>query len=204
MKNSNYIEFYFDCSSPWTYLAFVGILPLSQRQNLEIIWKPVLVGGVFNSVNKDVYEFRKNPNPLKLNYSNDDLNLWAKVRAIEINMPNIFPVNSVKAMRGCLFAKKKDCLVPFAKRIFEVYWKLGYDISDEWVLLDIAEKLGLETAEFKKYIASQEAKELLIKNSQELMERGGFGSPTFFYQHEMFFGNDRLHLLEQAIIKKLI
>ena len=82
MKNSNYIEFYFDCSSPWTYLAFTGILPLSQRHNLEIIWKPVLVGGVFNSVNKDVYEFRKNPNPLKLNYSNNDLNLWAKVRSI--------------------------------------------------------------------------------------------------------------------------
>ena len=54
MKNSNYIEFYFDCSSPWTYLAFTEILELSQRLNFEIIWKPILVGGVFNNVNKDV------------------------------------------------------------------------------------------------------------------------------------------------------
>ena len=62
MKKSSYIEFYFDCSSPWTYLAFVEILPLSQRQNVEIIWKPILVGGVFNSVNQAVYQFRENTN----------------------------------------------------------------------------------------------------------------------------------------------
>jgi hypothetical protein len=66
MMKANYIEFYFDCSSPWTYLAFNEILSLSQRVDLKIDWKPVLVGGVFNSVNQDVYEFRKKPNPLKL------------------------------------------------------------------------------------------------------------------------------------------
>ena len=86
MKNANYIEFYFDCSSPWTYFAFTEILTLSKRQSLEILWKPVLVGGIFNSVNKDVYEQRKKPNPLKLNYYNDDLNLWAKVRNIDLNL----------------------------------------------------------------------------------------------------------------------
>ena len=80
MTNANYIEFYFDCSSPWTYLAFAEIVSLSQRHQLEIDWKPVLVGGVFNTVNQDVYEFRKKPNPLKLNYSNEDLHLWSKVR----------------------------------------------------------------------------------------------------------------------------
>ncbi len=87
MNKSHGIEFYFDCSSPWTYLAFTEILPLSQRQNVEIIWKPVLVGGIFNTVNKDVYEFRMNPNPLKLKYSNSDLNLWAQVRKLNISMP---------------------------------------------------------------------------------------------------------------------
>ena len=61
-----------------------------------------------------------------------------------------------------------------------------------------------ESEEFKKFIASQEAKDLLIKNTDELIERGGFGSPTFFYKEKMFFGNDRLHLLEDAISKNLI
>jgi 2-hydroxychromene-2-carboxylate isomerase len=201
---ANYIEFYFDCSSPWTYLAFTEIVSLSQRHELEIDWKPVLVGGVFNAVNQDVYEFRKKPNLLKLNYSNNDLNLWSKVRGISISFPEVFPVNSVKAMRGCLFAQKENQLIEFTDKVFQAYWSKGKDISKEDLLIDIAKNLNLNSDEFKKFICSQEAKDLLIKNTDELIERGGFGSPTFFYKEKMFFGNDRLHLLEEAISKNLI
>ena len=202
--NANYIEFYFDCSSPWTYLAFTEILPLSQRQNLEIVWKPVLVGGVFNAVNKDVYEFRKKPNPLKLSYSNDDLNLWSKVREVDISFPKVFPVNSVKAMRGCLFAEKEKKIVEFANNVFQSYWSKGIDISQDDLLLEIVKDSNLNPKEFKKFIESQEAKDLLIENTEDLIERGGFGSPTFFYNGRMFFGNDRLNLLEEAIKNNLI
>ena len=204
MMKSNYIEFYFDCSSPWTYLAFAEIVSLSRRHELEIDWKPVLVGGVFNTVNQDVYEFRKKPNPLKLKYSNDDLNLWSKVRGISITFPKVFPVNSVKAMRGCLYAKKENKLVEFANNIFQAYWSEGVDISQEDLLFSIAKDSNLDAEEFKKFIASQEAKNLLIENTDELIERGGFGSPTFFYKENFFFGNDRLHLLEEAITRNLI
>jgi 2-hydroxychromene-2-carboxylate isomerase len=204
MKKSNCIEFYFDCSSPWTYLAFVEILPLSQRQNVEIIWKPILVGGVFNSVNQDVYQFRENPNALKLEYSANDLNLWAKHRDINISKPKIFPVNSVKAMRGCLFAMQKNCLPLFAQKVFDAYWGRGFDISDEAIIMEIAEEAGLSPQDFKHYIYSQEAKDLLMSNSAQLIEKKGFGSPTFFYRDQMFFGNDRLHLLEEVIRKELL
>ena len=203
MNKSYGIEFYFDCSSPWTYLAFTEILPLSQRQNVEIIWKPVLVGGIFNTVNKDVYEFRMNPNPLKLKYSNSDLNLWAQVRNLNISMPKIFPINSVKAMRGCLFADQEQCLPVFAKEVFDAYWGHGLDISEESIIMGVAETSGLPLEKFQQYINSQEAKDLLISNTSELINRGGFGSPTFFCQGLMFFGNDRLHLLEEMIQKKL-
>ena len=204
MKKSNCIEFYFDCSSPWTYLAFVEILPLSQRQNVEIIWKPILVGGVFNLVNQDVYQFRENPNVLKLDYSGNDLNLWAKHRDINISKPKIFPVNSVKAMRGCLFAMQKNRLPLFAQKVFDAYWGRGLDISDEAIIMEIAEEAGLSPQDFKQYIYSQEAKDLLMSNSAQLIEKKGFGSPTFFYRDQMFFGNDRLHLLEEVIRKELI
>ena len=204
MMNANYIEFYFDCSSPWTYLAFTEIESLSQRHKLEIDWKPILVGGIFNTVNQDVYEFRKKPNRLKLNYSNEDLSLWSKVRGISISFPEVFPVNSVKAMRGCLFANKESKLVDYANNVFRAYWSEGKDISQEDLLLDIAKNSNLDSQEFKKFITSQEAKDLLIKNTDELIGRGGFGSPTFFYKEKMFFGNDRLHLLEEAITKNLI
>ena len=198
------LEFYFDCSSPWTYLAFTEILALSKRQDIKVFWKPILVGGVFNSVNQDVYEYRKKPNPLKLSYSNDDLNLWSKIRGISISFPEVFPVNSVKAMRGCLYANKENKLAEFADNVFQAYWSESKDISQEDLLLGIAKNSNLNTAEFKKFITSQEAKDLLIQNTDELIERGGFGSPTFFYKEKMFFGNDRLHLLETAITKNLI
>ncbi|MDC1387576.1 2-hydroxychromene-2-carboxylate isomerase [Gammaproteobacteria bacterium] len=204
MKKSSCIEFYFDCSSPWTYLAFVEILPLSQRQNVEIIWKPILVGGVFNVVNQDVYQFRENPNALKLEYSGMDLNLWAKHRDINISKPQIFPINSVMAMRGCLFAMQQNCLPLFAQKVFEAYWGKGLNISDEGIIMEIAEDAGLSPQDFKQYIYSQEAKDLLMSNSAQLIEKKGFGSPTFFYRDQMFFGNDRLHLLEEAIRKELL
>ena len=148
MMKANYIEFYFDCSSPWTYLAFVEIESLSQRHELEIDWKPVLVGGVFNTVNQDVYEFRKKPNPLKLNYSNEDLHLWSRIRGISISFPEVFPVNSVKAMRGCLFANKESKLAEFANNVFQAYWSEGKDISQEELLLGIAKNSNLNTEEF--------------------------------------------------------
>ena len=107
-------------------------------------------------------------------------------------------------MRGCLFANKESKLVDFANNVFQAYWSEGKDISQEDLLLDIAKNSNLDTEEFKKFITSQEAKDLLIKNTDELIGRGGFGSPTFFYKGKMFFGNDRLHLLEEAITKNLI
>ncbi len=204
MMNANYIEFYFDCSSPWTYLAFAEIVSLSQRHELEIDWKPVLVGGVFNSVNQDVYEFRKKPNLLKLNYSNKDLNLWSKIRGITISIPEVFPVNSVKAMRGCLYATKENQLVEFANNIFQAYWSKGVDISQEELLLDIANNSGLDSQDFKKFINSQRAKDILRDNTEELIKRGGFGSPTFFYNDHIFFGNDRLSLFEESFKRGLL
>jgi len=202
--NTNYIEFYFDCSSPWTYLAFTEILSLSGRLGLEIDWKPVLVGGVFNAVNQDVYEFRKKPNPLKLNYSNDDLYLWSKARGININFPKVFPVNSVKAMRGCLYAQKESKLVEFASNTFKAYWSDGIDISNQDMLLNIVKDSHLNESKFIEYINSQQCKDLLKKNTENLIKNGGFGSPTFFYNNYMFFGNDRLELFEKLFKKGLL
>ena len=204
MKNANYIEFYFDCSSPWTYLAFSEILPLSQRHDLEIRWMPVLVGGVFNSVNKDVYKFRETPNPLKLKYSNDDLQLWSKIRKINISLPKVFPVNSVKAMRGCIFAIEENRLVEFAYNIFKSYWGEGIDISNENLLLNIVANSNLDVQKFNEFINSKKCKNLLRENTESLIKRGGFGSPTFFYNGYMFFGNDRLELFEKLYKKGLL
>ena len=80
------IEYYFDCSSPWTYLSFRGILELQKNKKFEIVWKPILVGGIFNSTNPSVYETRKNPVKEKLEYSQKDMADWAKLRTYRIQL----------------------------------------------------------------------------------------------------------------------
>ena len=193
-------EFFFDCSSPWTYLAFSRILSVIEKYNIEPIWKPILVGGVFNEVNKDIYAQRENPNPRKFKYSRKDMQDWAKLREIEINWPKIFPINSVKAMRGSLFFIGKDTIEEYLESVFASYWTSGKDISDEQCLLDIVEKLGENPEHYLNYLSSDEAKQSLINNTQELMDRGGFGSPTFFLNKtDMYFGNDRIQLLEKNL-----
>ena len=78
------IEFFFDCSSPWTYLAFESIQPLTERDDVELVWKPILVGGIFNTVNPSVYATRENPVPAKARYQQKDLQDWANHVGIEI------------------------------------------------------------------------------------------------------------------------
>ena len=119
--SNNRLEFFYDCSSPWTYLAFSEIENLTTRHKLDLIWKPILVGGVFNAVNPSVYATRANPVKEKSNYSNKDLQDWCKVRGIVINWPKVFPVNSVKAMRGAFYAIEKGAISEYSSKVCLLY-----------------------------------------------------------------------------------
>ena len=190
-------EFFFDCSSPWTYLAFHNIQPIAATHSIDILWRPFLVGGVFNAINQGIYETRANPVPAKAAYGRKDLYDWARMANLTIRWPSLFPVNSVKAMRGCFLAETEGRLVPFATRIFEAYWGDDRDISDNAVLADIVMATGLDRTAFFDGIADPVIKDRLRANTQELIDRGGFGSPTMFVNGtDMYFGNDRLPLVD--------
>ena len=194
------IEFFYDCSSPWTYLAFSEIENLVARQDLKLIWKPILVGGVFNSSNPSVYASRENPVKAKQDYSTKDLQDWSKVRGLNINWPDVFPVNSVKAMRGAFYAINKEMISEYSSKVFFSYWTEGNDISQDEVLNQIISSLDFDSQDFFSFIALDQTKELLKSNTQELIDRGGFGSPTIFINEKnMFFGNDRLQLIEEIL-----
>ena len=194
------LDFYFDCSSPWTYLAFHAVQPLAAELGAEIAWKPILVGGVFNAVNQTVYDNRAKPNPLKQAYMLKDLADWARLYGLKIIFPpTVFPVNSVKCMRGAFVALEHDKLVPYATAAFEAYWSNDRDLSKEDVLADIAAAAGLERQRFFAGIESDACKAKLRTNTDELIDRGGFGSPTMFVGSSMFFGNDRLPLVRAAL-----
>ena len=198
---SRKLEYFFDCSSPWTYLSFRGILELRKNKEFEIIWKPILVGGIFNSTNPSVYESRKNPVKEKLEYSQKDMADWAAERNIQFNWPKIFPINSVKAMRGSFyFLDKNQNIEEYLEKVFKAYWTEGKDISSNNCLKDIVTSLSASADDFIEFIDLPETKKRLVDNTQELMDRNGFGSPTFFLDTEdMYFGNDRIQLIKNKL-----
>jgi 2-hydroxychromene-2-carboxylate isomerase len=197
------IEFFFDCSSPWTYLAFHNIQLLAAELGAPIRWRPILVGGIFNSVNPSVYFTREHPVPAKQAYQLKDMQDWARQAGLAIKFPpTVFPVNSVKAMRGCILLEPEGRLVPFAKAVFEAYWGEDRDISDDAVLKEVCARAGVDAAAFFAGIARQEIKDALKANTEEVIRRGGFGSPTIFVNGEdMYFGNDRLPLVRDALLR---
>lgn len=202
------IECFFDCSSPWTWLGFRNLRQLAAELDVPVQWKPVLVGGIFNAVNPSVYESRERGVPAKQAYLKKDLQDWARHEGVDIRFPpSIFPVNSVKAMRACCWLlTRPDGTAPmeaFAEAVFQAYWTHDRDISQDSVLGGIATALGLDAAVLLAAIATPEVKALLKANTDEVIARGGFGSPTFFVGgDDMYFGNDRLPLLRAAVLRR--
>jgi 2-hydroxychromene-2-carboxylate isomerase len=199
------IEFFFDCSSPWTYLAFHNIQPLAKEFGAEIVWRPILVGGIFNTINPSVYAQREHPVETKVAYQKKDMADWARSAGLAIKMrPTVFPVNSVKAMRGCIWiARDGKDMVPFARAVFEAYWGGDQDISKDEVLTEVCKRAGVDPSKFFAGIGEQVIKDQLKANTDEVMARGGFGSPTIFVDKtDMYFGNDRLPLVREALARR--
>ncbi len=198
------LECFFDCSSPWTYLAFHNVQPMAARLGVEIFWKPIIVGGIFNEVNKEVYTTRVTDSP-KRRYADKDLVDWTRRANLVINFPPKcgHPVNAVKCMRGCIVMQERGELVPFARAAFEALWIDGLDLARDEVLSDLCRKVGEDPALLLEKIAAPELKARLRDNTDEAIRRGAFGSPTFFVDDtDMYFGNDRLVLVEEAIERR--
>jgi len=123
------VEFFFDCSSPWTYLAFSRIEGVVEAAGAELIWKPILVGGVFNAVNEEIYHQRDNPHPLKHPYSRKDLQDWARYCGVEIGWPEVFPVRAVRPMRGALVALDRGLLPAFGRSFDHPVTKVAFELD---------------------------------------------------------------------------
>jgi 2-hydroxychromene-2-carboxylate isomerase len=107
----------------------------------------------------------------------------------------------VKAMRGCIFLGKE--MLPFVRAVFEIYWGEDKDISQDAVLAEVCQRVGVDPARFFAGIGDQAIKDQLKANTDEVMARGGFGSPTIFIDRtDMYFGNDRLPLVREALQRR--
>ena len=193
------IEFFYDLSSPWTYLAFTNLFGVMERTGYCARLRPVLVGGVFNAVNQSVYAAREATDNRKLKHSWQVLKDWAALAGVEMKFPSQYhPAKSVNAMRmACSLADDMPALTDFTRAAFESYFGRQENLDDPDVLVAIANSVGLDGEAMRTTAATDEVKARLRANTEEVIARGGYGSPTIFVDAKwMYFGNDQLPLVE--------
>jgi 2-hydroxychromene-2-carboxylate isomerase len=196
------IEFFYDLSSPWTYLAFTNLFGVIERTGFCAVLRPILVGGVFNAVNPAVYAAREQTDNRRMAHSWKVLKDWAALAGVEMNFPSQYhPAKSVHAMRmACTLADDMPALTDFTRAAFLSYFGRQENLDDPDVLVAVANAAGLDGHSMRAASQTDAVKALLRANTEELIARGGYGSPTIFVdQTDMYFGNDQLPLVEAAL-----
>jgi len=198
------LEFFFNLSSPWTRLAFHNVQPILAETGASVTWRPFLVGGVFNAVNPSVYASREDPDAPKHRHTFKWLKDWARLAGVPMNFPSPHhPVKSVHAMRVCCALEPDQAaLFRFVGAAFDAYFREARNLDDPAVLVEIAGACGFDGEALARRSQTDEVKQRLRANTQEVIDRGGFGSPTMFVGGtEIFFGNDQLPLVRQALAR---
>ncbi len=190
------VEFYYDFGSPTVYLAATQLPILASRVGAKIDWRPMLLGGVFKSTG--------NQSPAviaaKAAYMNDDLQRFAKRYGVSFNWNPHFPINTLALMRGAV-AYQDDGVASSIYRdaIFAAIWVEARNLNEQDVVVQVLTNAGLDPAELMDRIGQQTVKDQLIANTEQAVDRGVFGAPTFFVGDQMFFGQDRLDFVAEAL-----
>ena len=192
------VDYYFDYCCPWTYLSFKRLIQTTTRTASAIIWKPLLIEDIEAEIGPKIDS--RTLYPSEINYENKDLQDWANYCGLKIIPRNDdSKKTSIKALCGALFALEANKIAAYSGLVFDAYFADLKDIANHDILTEIATNLELDLQGFQSAIDSIQSVEQLKKNAAELVERGGFGSPTMFVGDDMYFGNDRMPLVEFSI-----
>ncbi len=189
------IEFFFDYASTYTYLAHRAVEELAARQDAELVFRPMVLGFVFKATGNNMPAAV----PAKAAYMVHDVRRWARHYGLPFHMPSVFPVNTIRALRAAVAAIEDGIFLPFHHAVMKGYWADDQDIGDSEVLTALATGAGLDGARLVTRAEEPAVKAQLKKNTDEAIERGAFGAPTFFVGDQMFWGNDRLSFVEEAL-----
>mgnify|MGYP006294641303 CR=1 FL=1 len=191
------LEFFFDIGSPYSYLAATQVDDLAERTGVEVSWRPFLLGGVFKLTDNEMPAAVRP----KAAYMLQDLRRWAEHYDVPFVMNSAFPVNTLYIQRALLAAREHQpgSLVPFARAAYEAVWADDRDLSDKSVIAAVADDCGLDGEAIVEAAGEEPIKEKLESLTSEAVDRGAFGAPTFFVGDQMFWGNDRLHFVEDAL-----
>jgi 2-hydroxychromene-2-carboxylate isomerase len=182
---SERIEFFYDVGSPYSYLAATQLEKLSADTGLPVVWRPILLGGVFKGSGNQAPISVPSRGP----YLFKDLQRNAQQLGVAFRMASRFPLNTLLSMR--VLSGVPDAELPDASlRLFRAYWFDDMDIASPEVVA------GLLGAAAVARASDDAVKQKLKDASEEAVSRGAFGAPTFFVGDEMFFGNDRIDMLK--------
>lgn len=191
------LEFFYDFSSPFAYLGSTQIEALAERAGAELIWRPMLLGGVFKALNGPVVPIATFTDSKRRHYLRD-LHRWAEHWGAPFTWPSNFPMLTLKPLRLALALGREAC-PPFVHATFRAYWSDGRDISSLDVLGEILDDLGLSRVLLER-TADPAVKQELIDSTEEAVARGVFGAPTCFVDTDlMFWGQDRFDFVERAL-----
>lgn len=189
------ITFYFDFSSPYSYIAAEVIDAVAARQGRTVAWRPMLLGVIFQKTGQPLLV----DVPLKGEYSLRDFARSARYHGVPFSFPAKFPVSGVSAARGYYWLLGQDEALAraFAQAVLRAYWLAGRDIADLAVLQDIGSGLGIDAAALAAGIALPGIKDRLRAETEGALAHGVCGAPFFIVDGEPFWGADRLPQIER-------
>ncbi len=193
---SKQVEFYFDLGSPTAYLAWTQLPKIAEKAGAEVVWKPMLLGGVFKATD--------NSPPwavaARAPYLGRDLQRFAKRYGVPLATNPHFPINTLTLMRGAIALRgEPEQFHQYLRHVFRSMWIEPRNLNDPGEVAKTWQEIGLEPEAFMARIAEPENKKALIDATQEAVSRGVFGAPSFFVGDEMFFGQDRLDFVAEAL-----
>lgn len=190
------LEFFFDYVSPYSYLANSQIPGLARRSGAEVVFRPFLLGGVMQATGNQPPATL----PARGRYMPKDIARWLRRYGLPFAFNPSFPMKTLGAMRAALAAQDAGVFPAYHEALFRAAWVERQNLGDAAVLRDVIAKAGLDAAALLARAETDELKERLKANTTEAVERGAYGAPTFFVGDEMFFGNDRLDFVEEALL----
>lgn len=194
---SKSVEFYFDFGSPTSYLAYTQLPGICAETGAELVYRPVLLGGVFQATG--------NASPIavpaKGRYTLIDIQRFARRYGVPMKMNPFFPINTLTLMRAAtgVQLRQPERFEALLACVFKGMWEDALNLGDPAVLGRVLGEAGFDPQELLALTADQEVKDALKANTEAAIKRGMFGAPTMFVGNEMFFGQDRLDFVREAL-----
>jgi len=197
MTTPKAIEFFFDFGSPTTYLAHTQLPRIAREAGAQLVYRPMLLGGVFKATGNT----SPVTVPAKARWMGEDIGRWARRYGVRFTFNPHFPINTLTLMRGAagFQMRQPEAFARYVDAVFDSMWVAPRNLGDAAVLAATLGEAGFDAQAFTALVNEPEVKARLVADTEEAVARGAFGAPTCFVGEQMFFGQDRLDFVREAL-----